>query len=260
MRVFSLNDLLELQAKTALSASRILKNLKNTDLEGTFREEIVCNLIKPLLPMTCGLFHGTAISSISENSRRQEHDILLVDRECLPPFLYSERDGIFPIESILAKIEVKTTLNELGLEKSLKDADTFRSLIMNIEGYNTPNTESVSPGNNALQGIFAFQSNCKDEWARIKRILKDLQYWESPPIDFICVARNGLWAYLKNNLDNDERRWYFCKPKRKHHELLSFLALLLDTLPIIRQTRKNASFGKYVLCLRKNMMVLANSD
>jgi hypothetical protein len=125
---------------------------------------------------------------------------------------------------------------------------------MNIEGYRTSNSECLSPGNNVLQGIFAFQSDCKDEWARIKKILIELQYWSTPPIDFICVVGSGLWAYREDSLENKKLRWFFCHPKKKNHDLLSFLALLLDTLPGIRQTRKNASFGKYVLCLRKNMM------
>ena len=249
-----LNDLLKQKALELKIQSRTLNEIKHPTLKGSFREMILGNLIKPLLPATCGIYHGTVISSFSNAFRKKtEDDLLIVDRECLPPILYSERDGIFPIESVLAKIEVKSTLNHKNLKDAINGCLEFKKLKMNLKKYQDMD-ESNWPDNDTLQVIFAFASKIPNCYNYLKKVLNGMNAVEKPPLDCLCVVDKGMLSWGKRNV-KESKRWLFCSPENgEHHEILAFLALLLETLPIIRQQRKDAMFGKYILCLKNENM------
>jgi len=276
MGQIELNDLLVQKAVSLILESEALKMLKHGPLKGSFREMILGNLIKPLLPATCGIFHGTVISSIKEEDdqtvkkpegdllrKKMEDDLLIVDKECLPPILYSERDGIFPIESVLARIEVKSTLSKINLKDAINGCKQFRKkLKMNLRKYHDMYV-SEPLDNDTFQAVFAFGSRIGTEYDVLMKILSDDEKKKEPPLDCLCVAKKGMLSWGRKS-DSESKRWLVCgydkkKPKEKKpkepEEILAFLALLLDKLSYIRQQRKEAMLGKYVFCLKSDKMV-----
>jgi hypothetical protein len=71
--------------------------------------------------------------------------------------------------------------------------------------------------------------------------------------DFVCVVGKGFWHWGKTP-SGKAHRWRVCPCDKKHSEVLSFLALLLDRLPTIREGRRQATFSGYVECLRSDKM------
>lgn len=257
-----LNDLLKQKAVTLILESKSLKRVKHEGLKGSFHEMILGNLIQPLLPATCGIFHGTVISSIKENHteksrKKTEDDLLIVDKECLPPILYSDRDGIFPIESVIARIEVKATLDYENLMDAISGCKQFREgLKMNLRKYqDIPVSKPLN--NDTFQAVFAFHSTIGNEYDTLKRYLIGMKVNEEPPLDCLCVINKGMLSWGRKS-ETECNRWLFCgrdkKKPEEPDEILAFLALLLDKLPYIRQQRKDAMLGSYVLCLKSEKM------
>lgn len=251
---FTLNELLKPKAKALTLESEVLKGLKHAPLKGSFREMILSNLIGPFLPATCGIFHGTVISSFTEDIRKKsEDDLLIVDKECLPPILYSERDGIFPIESVIARIEVKSTLDGKNLRDALKGCREFKKLRMNLKSYQYKH-KADRPPNDTFQAIFAFESKIKNEYKILTKVLSGMGAGEEPPLDCLCVVGKAMLSW-GNKRDTEDKRWLVCcREKEEPDEILAFLALLLDKLPSLRQQRKEAIFGKYILCMKSDKM------
>ena len=76
--------------------------------KGAFREFFVAQLIRPLLPHHYGVGSGVVVASDGAQSRQT--DVLIFDRRRLPPILLAGDRGLFPIDSVLAAIEVKSEI------------------------------------------------------------------------------------------------------------------------------------------------------
>src|SRR6266478_341587 len=102
-------DLLWVRIQSAVAASRAIDSIAHEGLKGRIREIFVNDLIAPLLPSFVGLGTGKIIDS--EGGQSGECDVIVYDRDLMPPLLLGQREALFPIESVLFSIEVKTTLN-----------------------------------------------------------------------------------------------------------------------------------------------------
>jgi hypothetical protein len=86
--------------------------LQHSGLKGRFRELLIDNILTPWLPpyISC----GTGMIIAAENKLRQstQDDIIIYDQSLVPPILASVRapEGVFLFNSVLARIEVKSTL------------------------------------------------------------------------------------------------------------------------------------------------------
>jgi hypothetical protein len=87
-----------------------------------------------LLPADLGVGTGFIVATDGRESTQQ--DVVLYDRSVLPPALYDQEAGLFPIESVLYTIEVKSVLTR---EELLGAHDAAKAL-----GCGSP-TPHVSP-------------------------------------------------------------------------------------------------------------------
>ena len=81
----------------AIEEAKSAALLAHPGLTGRVREIVAATLITPMLP--AGFEVGTG--KIVDNSGHQsdEVDLVIYNRGVLPPVMYSERDGVFPVES-----------------------------------------------------------------------------------------------------------------------------------------------------------------
>lgn len=105
-------DLISLYETTAVVAHRGEK--------GTFREMLVRNVLGSILPPHFGLGTGIIVDKWGRQSRQT--DIILFDRRVMPPVVFQESHGLYPIDAVHRTIEVKSVLSSKHLEEAERAA------------------------------------------------------------------------------------------------------------------------------------------
>lgn len=256
--------LMAARARQAVEEAKAMRSIPHRGLRGRFREILVGNLVKPFLPPTCSIVHGTVVDvdgqrflpsvpradqgavdesqDVDTTKVKTEDDVLIVDNAILPPFFRSEAEGIVPLDAVLARIEVKSTLTAPELKDAILGAGQFRKLAVSLG-------KEDLPGSAALRLVFAFASDLKEksEFTRLKECLSP-QNGTEPDLSGLCVAGRGFWFYGKTASDGADG-WRVVKASDDHRELRHFVSLLLNTLPTLRAKRQSARFGAYTVAL-----------
>jgi len=92
-------------------------------VKGRLRELVIDQLLRPVLPPSFGL--GAGIIMDSHGNSSGEIDVVIFNKDILPPLLFNEREGVFPVEACLYAIEVKSTLEVAHIDETV---DKFRKL------------------------------------------------------------------------------------------------------------------------------------
>src|SRR5258708_2965336 len=95
-------------------------------LIGNVRQIVVEHLLLPLLPE--GVRIGTGKITDSNGNLSAETDVIIYDRRSVPPLMYDEKSGVFPIESVYYAMEVKSVLTPEEFESSIDKGAKLRSL------------------------------------------------------------------------------------------------------------------------------------
>jgi hypothetical protein len=149
-------DLIQTRVIGALAGAKALSGVVHSGLKGRLREIVIRDLLRPLLPVDIGL--GTGVVIAADNRQSNEQDIVLFDRRILPPILL-EVDGVFPVESVLFSIEVKSVLNATELRKSHGNAvaiDQFPYLSGTHDIGDNPQPQDCI---HLIPAVFAFDSD-----------------------------------------------------------------------------------------------------
>jgi hypothetical protein len=213
-------------------------------------------LLAPLLPPSCVALHGTAVDT--EGARfapsaaklKTEDDILVVDRDRVPALLLTEGEGLVPIEAVLARIEVKSELTRSELRDAVLGSMSFLKLPLVI-----PDEDLVNGA--ALQCLFAFGSDATgmDEHQRFMEVVQEGGWpcldggrWTQPTplLHTLCVVGKGMWAFGSRG-PNQASGWGMCPADADHSEVITFLALLMNTLPGLREKRRGARLGSHLV-------------
>ena len=101
-------------AHAIIEKSQIQRKIEHKNLRGTLREEILIEYMHSRLSYFALLGKGTIIDSNDANRLDGEDDIIIYDKEITPPIkMYSKStNGIFHYNGVLARIEVKSSLEE----------------------------------------------------------------------------------------------------------------------------------------------------
>ena len=158
----------------------------------------------------------TGIATDSDGNHSDQIDIIVFDRRVVPPFLLTEGEGIIPIESVLATIEVKSVLNSTEVRKAVNNARSVKVLNPFFAEIKKADATKKSP----LCCLFAYSSDLstKSERERLQSIV-DQTNRKGPevlvPISSICVA-DKYYALCKNPVKETERErgWRGCGPLR----------------------------------------------
>ena len=85
-----------------------LRELEHQPTNSTINEIFVSELFEEFLPSQLGTGSGIIVNSKGSQSR--ETDVIIYDNRTMRPFLRQGGKSLFPVESVLATIEVKTSL------------------------------------------------------------------------------------------------------------------------------------------------------
>ena len=110
-------DLFAAKVAGAVTAAKALGHLDHDGVKGWLREVLMRDLLRPFLPPTIGMGHGIVIDSYGSQSPQQ--DLVLFSHETIPSLLVDEECGLFPVESVLFTVEIKSTLTSTTLKDAL---------------------------------------------------------------------------------------------------------------------------------------------
>lgn len=199
----------------ATNASRV----NHPGLIGRTRELAAEHILRPVLPAAFEMGTGKIVDRNTTLSA--EVDLVVYNRALLPVLMYSDRDGIYPIESTYYAFEVKSESN----------AGTLRDAIEKVRQINALDHSQKEhyPGNKspAVSVFFAFGSDLslagKSEFERYKEL--DSAWKDDPIIRVMCVVGRGYWYFSEK-----EKHWFYQPATNNFDEVLILVSHLVNTL------------------------------
>lgn len=112
--------------RSAADQAKVLDKMDHDTTKGRYREIFVKDVLARFLTAQFGIGSGVIVNQRGDQSRQQ--DVIVYDRRVLPPFLDAEGLGVFPIESVLATIEVKSTLRNEHIHQTETSAKQLEAM------------------------------------------------------------------------------------------------------------------------------------
>ncbi len=193
-------------------ASHLLSNSLNEEkiqhhgLRGRFRELLIENVLAPWLPpyVSCGT--GTIIAHNHVQRESTQEDIILFDKSLTPPILAlsSLREGVFLYNSVIARIEVKSTIENPHFIEFCNSSLELHGMQYSVRSPSAP--LFTAPFNL----FFAYKSDAVTggnfELQRLKNAMNELEIDPlSGLVSMICIPGKGFWKLGENA--NRERTW-----------------------------------------------------
>lgn len=234
-------DNIDAAIRNALAAS----DVDHPVLVGGIREIALKHLFRPLLTEVADIGTGKIIDNTGTQS--DQIDIIIYSTDINPPILYDEGKsdmGLFPAETCLYAIEVKSQASASELRKAIENAKSVRKMKF-LAGYYDIYFNPVHHRLTAIvPAFFAFDSDLKEGGkSELDRYLQlDPNGRTNPVIPVICVIGKGYWYFNGN-----ESSWYYWEPTPDHGEVISFLGGVLNTIPDQIASRGHPRFGTYLI-------------
>jgi hypothetical protein len=146
----------------------LAESIKHNGSRGAAREIFIKEFLTPFLPPHIGIGTGEVINHLGMSSAQV--DVILYNRGRVPPILIGESDlGIFPWESVIATIEVKSVLTAKEVRGSILNAYSVGRIVECLADTGVT-SDGKTPAELAMWHfkvptfVFAFQSDlAKDE-------------------------------------------------------------------------------------------------
>jgi hypothetical protein len=196
--------------------------------KGEIKELFVARVLKSFLSSQFDIGSGIIVNCRNPEKHSNQTDIIIYDNRILPPFIKEQNIGIYPIESVIATIEIKTDLNSNELEKAEENAK-----ILDDDSF------TLQFGFKPLCAVFGFDGNIavlsEEENGKLwlKENIKNLR--------FICTAGRYSWA----KYDDENKGWVLelSNANESYNETKRFIALLIDNIRTTSQRRFQASIN-----------------
>jgi len=208
-----------LEAKIRASSS---VNHKLT--KGELRELFVSTVLASFLSNQFDVGTGIVVNQKEEQSRQT--DIILYDNRILPPFIKQQHIGVYPAESVLGTIEVKSHLTNKALLDAEASAKRLHEEIFEPRSSIYEDYDQIKP----ISGIIAF-------YGRGLRVLSDATEgaeWLTKNVRYIfaiCLLGRFSWLNLSG------KGWSMSQNPKSYEETKRFIAVYLDNLRTTSETR-----------------------
>lgn len=121
-----IQELLLIEAEKLGQEFRRTARIRQAEETGLQREKEIRNVLQKYLPKKCSLGKGIVESADGERSLGQ--DVVIYDATVCPLLFGGDDQGVYPIESIYAAIEVKSYLDSTTLENSVTKIESVKRL------------------------------------------------------------------------------------------------------------------------------------
>lgn len=231
-------DLVLSRVTGAVAHARALAAVPHAGLKGQLREAVVRDLIRPFLPLTIGIGQGQIVAHDGQTSSQM--DIILYDRRVLPSVLFEDQDGLFPVETVLATVEVKSVLNATALREAHEAADRlsrFPYLSGIRDRYTGANFEH--PIEHLVFTLLALSTDLNSTGKSELERVRDLGYLTPAGLRALCVVDRGCWLAIG-------RDWYKVPMQIQYAEVVGFLSAVTSSLIHVANTRGWPDINQYL--------------
>ena len=202
-----------------------LSSLQHNLTKGELRELFVTTVLRSFLTAQFGVGSGIVINQRGDQSAQE--DIIIYDRRILPPFISEENLGVFPAESVLATIEVKSYLRKHELLAADGAAKTLHHIVHAPRSRVNETDPLVGP----FCAVIGFYGRGVKELADPERGVQWLERHVAH-IGFICLAGQYSWLRLEGpGWVGGEADEATCE------ETKAFIAVLLDNVRTLSEDR-----------------------
>lgn len=203
--------------KGFIEQAHSISSLQHNPTKRQLRELFVTNILKPFLSSQFDVGTGTIINQKGEQT--DQTDVIIYDTRTIPPFIKEQHIGIYPAESVIGVVEVKSRLSRNENESAERAAKKLH-------------TEIFSPIANLYRdyiftpfcGVIGFYGTAVKELSDPTKG-KD---WLRSRIDKmfpVCLIGKYTW------LNVVKKGWVFHEKDEKTHEgTKAFICVLLDNI------------------------------
>jgi len=232
-------ELLRGKINSAITQARAAKGISHKGLKGEILEILIRDLFRPLLPADIGIGTGQIINYYNKELSTQ-HDVILYDKSILPPILYEETSGIFPIECVLYTIEVKTTLTAQELRTSHEAAKKLNEFGY-LPGLKDQHGNEINHNIEKVRSvIFALNTDLTGNGKNEAKRYCDIYKQDIPYLAALCVAEKEYWFERKGI-------WVNHPAEQKHDEIMGFIGGIMNTYKSVAKSRNQPCLGNYII-------------
>lgn len=232
-------DIVKNDINNLIRESEAINDVQHSGLKGNIREFGIGKLLLKYLPHDYAIGSGQVQDSNGKQSN--ESDLIIYNKHILPPIMFGEQTGFFPIESCNYVIEVKTTSNATEIKSTIVKFNNLKSLY------------SLS-GNIPVRAYLAYSTDLSNDNEFERYIKYDPEFLTNPAINVICVVGHGYW-YFQHSFFPDGSIfgvWNFIKAEI-NYEFGYLISGIVNTLSLFKN---NPAFGYYLLENVKNGEIL----
>lgn len=219
--------------KSAIGKSDAVSNIEHNLIKGVLRECIISDILSEILPSQFGA--GTGIIVNGEGDQSKQTDIIIYDNRILAPFMQKYSVSLYPIESVIATIEVKTRLHKKDIEKTNRDAHIIHQMFKppnNVKYANRLQKTTYHQNLRPLCSIIGFYGkgpNGLSDSNTGKTLLSE----KAGDLFGICLIKEYSWLNLPP-LGGWKQR---LRDESTNEETKRFFAVLLDNILTISRCR-----------------------
>lgn len=219
-----------------VGAVRAISSVTHNGLKGKLREIVVRDLLKPLFPSGYIVGTGQIISAWGQTSGQT--DIVICDHRVVPPILIDQANGIFPIEAVVATIEVKSKLSASELQMAHYAAAVVTGFV-----HAPPVGQLMHLPERKIEHVLSFvlafdtdlTQGGKTELERYaEKYLND-----EPALRAICVVDRGFWV-------RSDKQWHDYNCNCPQGEIVGLVAALVNTCQHVARTRLHPDVRYYI--------------
>jgi len=210
--------------KILIEKAKGISDIHHKGIKGRLRELFITEILNSFLTVQFGIGTGSIINQKGVQSNQT--DIIIYDKRILPPFIKEKNLAVYPAESVIATIEVKSVLDKKQLLAAEKSAKMLKNKVFNPE-------ESLFDGFSIFRAqyhviplcaVFGYFGNGVRELAKEN----SGKIWLNNNIRntfAICLANNYSW------LNVGGKGWTICKNDLEtNEEIKRFIAVILDNV------------------------------
>jgi hypothetical protein len=225
---------------SAIEQAKAAAGLTHQGVKGTVLEILVGQLFRPLLPADIGIGTGQIVESYTGRLSGQI-DIILYDRSILPPILLDDKVGVFPIESVLYAIEVKTTLTASELANAHQSAKDLQLNFGYLPGLRKEGKVVDKHQIEKVRAVlFALKTDLSGNNLNEAERYKKLYQEDVAHVRAICVAGREYW------FDNGTH-WIGGLDVDQYDGVLAFIGGVSNTYRAVAASRGYPLLGNYIV-------------
>lgn len=219
--------------KNLIESVDSLGRLGHTLTKGQLRELFVAQVLNNFLTIQFGI--GTGIIVNQKGNQSAQTDIVIYDKRIIPPFIEERGIGVYPAESVIATIEVKSWLNKGEIESADKAATKLKDEIYDPNSSIYEDFGYLKP----LCTVIGFYNSGENDLLEVGKGKE----WLSKNIRSlfgICLVSKYSWLHLRDD-------WaYQGQNEDTKEETKRFIAVTLDNVRTHAELRLRDSEQRYL--------------